>query len=167
MNGFIFFKDRAPVRLAEWDIVTPFCEFTPDPDADRRVIKYFRTIDTLWAYVEYIHPLYKLDAAHHRHCLRVPNYTVYRYAPMSQSWVGVDYFDRIEIYDLKPCPFCGSDVTMVYSEQRGGRITHASDTRIMYGIKCNNGECVLGSPTKDFDHPHELVDAWNKRADTK
>lgn len=156
MNGFIFFKDRAPVRLVRWDIAEPWHRF-PWEERDVKVIKYFSSIWALYVYVEFMPEAYTAGTLSAKQYIRIPQHSVYAYDNISDSWRAVENFDRIEMYDLKPCPFCGSDVTMVYSEQ----------PRIMYGIKCNNDNCVLGAQVKEFEHPHNLVDAWNKRADAK
>lgn len=61
--------------------------------------------------------------------------------------------------DLKPCPFCGTEVTASdFFEERIFIMNNA----FMMGIKC--GKCGGGIIDANKDHcPNDVFRAWNKR----
>lgn len=54
--------------------------------------------------------------------------------------------------ELKPCPFCGHDSGMVYSDSYG------------YAVKCTESKCDVCVLTRHFDTKKEAIEAWNRRA---
>jgi ssDNA-binding Zn-finger/Zn-ribbon topoisomerase 1 len=54
--------------------------------------------------------------------------------------------------ELKPCPFCGSEVTLVYWKAAAE-----------WFIRCPNGDCIFNN-LDDNDGPERLVREWNNRA---
>ncbi|MCH5192249.1 MAG: Lar family restriction alleviation protein [Oscillospiraceae bacterium] len=55
---------------------------------------------------------------------------------------------------LKPCPFCGGDVTVDYN----------SYTKAFF-VACDNGECELCVNTLPCKTAEQAIKTWNKRAD--
>lgn len=54
------------------------------------------------------------------------------------------------MYDLKPCPFCGSEAE------------YYSDCE-MVKVRCSNYDCLCHLVTW-FDEPEEAAEEWNRRA---
>lgn len=60
--------------------------------------------------------------------------------------------------DLKPCPFCGSEATIVMLE---GLYMPQN----VYRAKCNNAECLV-NPCTPYTYTEEsAVKIWNERAE--
>lgn len=55
---------------------------------------------------------------------------------------------------LKPCPFCGGEVTVDYNEYTN-----------KYSIACGNLKCILCVQTLPYDTKERAIEAWNRRAD--
>ena len=88
---------------------------------------------------------------------------VYRYSilgdeeltPWEETSISEELYDilkdvKYDRYELKPCPFCGGEATMI----RG-------DTKLVqYVVKCD--EC--GALSNWFDKEEKAVENWNRRA---
>ena len=57
--------------------------------------------------------------------------------------------------DLKPCPFCGSNVTL----------TKVIGVNALYAVYCSNENCYIQPSTKVCKSREEAIDAWNRRAE--
>ena len=55
--------------------------------------------------------------------------------------------------ELKPCPFCGSEVELYQPE----------DDPKFYRISCLNKECSMGDPDAWYDNKDEMTKDWNTR----
>lgn len=71
--------------------------------------------------------------------------------------------------DLKPCPFCGGEATMMMSTDNGARMrpvygkavcTYDLRTFTSYCVRCS--KCL--TRTKTFKHKQRAFTAWNRRA---
>lgn len=62
----------------------------------------------------------------------------------------------MEKSELKPCPFCGQEVTLYQSKMSG--------MHPFWCIRCNNADGCLGSPDYCADTEEEIVTMWNRRA---
>ena len=75
------------------------------------------------------------------------------------------------MYELKPCPFCGSEAEVIKTEQ-----TYMAPAMIL--IRCKYGPCSCQTPVlvypfadeyscvaneQPFDREKALVDIWNRR----
>lgn len=54
--------------------------------------------------------------------------------------------------ELKPCPFCGSEVV----------VDNNKYTKV-YSIACGNPECYLSVSTLPCQTSKEAIDIWNRR----
>lgn len=65
-------------------------------------------------------------------------------------------------YEMKPCPFCGSNASLYYTGEQG-----------QFRAECNNEDCGCALPPwvlcekgeNVFDRMTLAVEYWNKRAD--
>lgn len=73
-----------------------------------------------------------------------------------------------ELFDLKPCPFCGSlaelgfaGKTFYYTDKHGEPRTNG----FYYTVKCKNEicGCIIGT----YEEPKMAIEAWNRRAGEK
>jgi len=61
--------------------------------------------------------------------------------------------------ELKPCPFCGSNVELFERERE-------FDNRILYSIACNSVDCFLSETDVEpvwFSDKKYMVTIWNSR----
>ena len=140
MNAFAFFNDGKVKRLCKWDI-----DYMNVPDifSDtglNRVI-YFTLLDGDYAYCEF--------------ALR-PSHAFYKFDADRWAWLEVD-INRVEFYDLKPCPFCGAEPCMqVYQNAHNKGPSH------IYRTICVNDGCVIyRNGSVNFDTPGEAIESWN------
>ena len=157
MNGFMFLNSGDAIRLLKWDVSMPEYIFDPnDYEYDIRVLKYFTTFDGgLFVYVEtydYYSPARKESITSF---LRLPKYSVFGYDHIDGIWRGVGNFDHIEIYDLKVCPFCGSEPTMQHLNGQ-------------FGVACGTNDCVLNTTkVRLYTSTYDATNAWNTRYNEK
>ena len=75
--------------------------------------------------------------------------------------------NEIKPFSLKPCPFCGSDVSLTISPLWHGG--HGYQGCFEYSIFCKNCGCSVGGATSDniYISEQEAIDkvtkAWNRR----
>ena len=58
--------------------------------------------------------------------------------------------------ELKLCPFCGSNATIL--EQQSG-----DNPKIYFRVNCLNINCSMGYPDAWYDDKSELIEDWNTR----
>ena len=58
--------------------------------------------------------------------------------------------------ELKPCPFCGSEVECDRRIKKG-----------LYFVPCRNEYCTVNPATYLFDNLEDAIKAWNKRAEVR
>lgn len=56
--------------------------------------------------------------------------------------------------ELKPCPFCGGEVSVNETE---------IDGRILYDIRCENYPCPAGPETAFYGDRNKVIELWNTR----
>ena len=65
--------------------------------------------------------------------------------------------------ELKPCPFCGNEVSLREKETEGSLNKH-----MIYKIKCSkiysNDFCIGASIDRWFTDKDECIEKWNSRA---
>ena len=64
---------------------------------------------------------------------------------------------RMEMEQLKPCPFCGGKAQIFTDDEMG----YLGNNQ--YLVKCEN--CLCG--TGHYNNPECAIEAWNKRANDK
>ena len=67
---------------------------------------------------------------------------------------------KIATKSLKPCPFCGSKVRMLYN-----RGISPSGEGSGYKVTCPTLGCIVSYSLRCYGTPEELIKAWNKRAE--
>lgn len=63
------------------------------------------------------------------------------------NWLDLEYKE-----ELKTCPFCGSEASII-----SGTEDHC--------IICRNDDCVAALVARSFSSPEEAIAAWNKRTE--
>jgi Lar family restriction alleviation protein len=60
--------------------------------------------------------------------------------------------------ELKPCPFCGEDGTIIIRKGKNG-------WRDRYAVLCDYEHGGCGSESGWYHYEAEAIEAWNRRAD--
>jgi len=62
--------------------------------------------------------------------------------------------------ELKPCPFCGTNVLSVAKISSTGPVEEWP-----WVVSCESGNCAIGPITNDYATRDEAIAAWNTRSD--
>ena len=65
---------------------------------------------------------------------------------------------KVKTKRLKPCPFCGSEVKMLFDI---GYVPSGENSG--YYVSCPTLGCIGSHTHRRYDTPEELIEAWNNR----
>ena len=77
--------------------------------------------------------------------------------------------NKIKSFNLKPCPFCGNNVSLTITPLWNGG--HGYQDCYEYSISCEKCGCTVGGATSDTvchsesDAIDSVIKAWNRRAE--
>ena len=159
MNAFAFFRDGRIKRLVRWSTKSPNA-FEQSYSIRTEDVKYFSLLDGDYAFASYV-PLEQLAGVRSSYINSAlhPSHGFFKWNEDYRCWFVAD-IDKVEFYELKPCPFCGTEGTMQVYQQ----IWENRKPDVIYRPICMNERCIMykcGSIS--FDNPVEAVQLWNER----
>lgn len=68
--------------------------------------------------------------------------------------------------EIKPCPFCGKKV-IIEKDNHDKMLIECENCKLFFGIEVENGTELVEGWRAAFDSVEEIIDKWNRRADTE